>query len=80
MTRIESDSEAVIEMLVLAITADTAEKREGAMQLAGCLAAHLTPEEVENCQQKASQAIARQVAEAINRDAAEIIAKEAADA
>ena len=80
MTKIESDSEAVIEMLVLAITADTAEKREGAMQLAGCLADLMTPEEVEDCQQEASQTIARQVAEAINRDAAEIIAKEAADA
>ena len=80
MTRIESDSEALIELLVLAVTADTAEKREGAMQLAGCLAGLMTPEEVEDCHSKASQTIARQVAEAINRDAAEIIAKEAADA
>ena len=80
MTRIESDSESLIELLVLSVTADTTEKQEAAMQLASCLADLMTPKEVEDCHSKASQTIARQVAEAINRDAAEIIAKEAADA
>ena len=46
---IKSDSEALTEALVLAITARTAEQEEAAVQLAGCFAAHLTPEEVEAC-------------------------------
>ena len=45
----QSDKEAVVEALVLSITAPTHEKEEQYMQFAGVLAAHLTPEEVEAC-------------------------------
>ena len=54
---IQSDSEALTEALVLAITAPTHEQAEQAMQFAGVLAAQLTPEEVDAC-----QAIAKEIA------------------
>ena len=54
---IESDTEALTQALVLAITAPTEEQEQAAVQLADCFAAHLTPEEVEAC-----KAIAKEMA------------------